>query len=577
MSLEPNPSAPSRALGTLVWAIWVLSVAAVLTNGAFLPSRFRGTLVVAMLFLSVALTALDRFRVPWTRASFLRIGRAAIVPALLAAIVTLAFGLRVSGIESGLPQSYVSDEYDYVASALTRLKRGDFNPRWWHYPSLQPYLCSATYLAVFYYHVPKGRWSSIQEVVEEDMLYWGRFLSVLFGTATVAATFALGRKLYGTTVGLGGAALLAVFPGVVEHSQYNKPDVVLYFTVVASVLVTLVYFERGGVRWAAAAGAAIGVVVSSKYNGALVVIPFALAVVLSLGKKALSRGDLYIGLGAAALTFAALNPYFLPDFPRFVDDVASEIYGYAVLGRAGMEGDDNWWTHASYTARFGAGLLPALFGLLGLTLLLRRLDAPTAIFLSFPIAHYAHYSSQKVNWPGNVIPVYAFLAVAAAYAVREAVPLLLRATRTKKAAKLEPFAVAALLLALMATPLSRAMAHNAELNLPDTGNVARAFIETAFPPGTHFAVERFAPVPDRKRFAVTLEGRIAGKSLEEYRELGVEYLVLSSMVYERFGPGHRLTRDYDALFAACPLVKEFRPVPGKLSGPTIRLVSLPSE
>ena len=28
-------------------------------------------------------------------------------------------------------------------------------------------------------------------------------------------------------------------------------------------------------------------------------------------------------------------------------------------GRAGVEGDNNWWTHAKYTAGFGAGLLPA--------------------------------------------------------------------------------------------------------------------------------------------------------------------------------------------------------------------------
>lgn len=585
LSPEPAPTPrlhpPKRAFGIVVWASWVVAVCSVLSNGSFpgflLPSASRGVLAAALLLLALALTALQRYGLPATGEARMRMARAAVVPALLVAIVTLAFGLRLSGIESGLPQSYVSDEYDYVASGLTRLKRGDFNPRWWHYPSLHPYLCSATYLTCFFYYVPQGRWSSIHQVVEEDMLYWGRFLSVLFGTATVALTYFLGKRLYRTTVGLGSAALLAVFPGMVEHSQYNKPDVVLYFTVVVSVLVTLVYFERGGARYAVAAGVAIGFVVSSKYNGALVVIPFLLAVVLSLGRNALARADLYVGFGAAALTFAALNPYLLADFPRFVDHVASEIHAYAVSGRPGMEGENNWWTHAVYTADFGAGLLPALFGLAGLVLLLRRLDARTAIFLSFPVAHYAHYSAQKVNWPGNLIPVYAFLAIAAAYAMEAGLAMVLRAAMPKKAQRLEPYAVAALFALTIASPLARTMEHNAELNLPDTGNVARAWIETAFPPGTHFAVERFAPVPDRRRFAVTLEGRIVGKSLGEYRELGVEYLVLSSMVYERFGPGQRTARAYDELFATCPLVKEFRPVEGTLSGPTIRLVSVPAE
>jgi hypothetical protein len=352
---------------------------------------------------------------------------------------------------------------------------------------------------------------------------------------------------------------------------------VLYLTVVISVLTTLAYFERGGARWAAAAGVAIGFAVSSKYNGALVVLPFLIAVVSSLGARTLARADLYVGLGAAALTFAALNPYLLPDFPRFVDDVAAEIYAYAVVGRPGMEGENNWWTHAVYASGFGAGLLPALLALLGLLLLLRRLDVRTAIFLSYPIAHYAHYSTQKVNWPGNMIPVYSFLAIAAAYALGEVLRFALGATRSPKVMALEPFAIAGVLALLMASPLARATEHNALLMLPDTGNVARAYIDSAFPPGTHFAVERFAPVPDRKRYAVTLGGRIQEKSLDEYRELGVDYLVLSSMTYDRFGPGHRITRDYDALFAACPLVKEFRPVEGKLAGPTIRLVSVPPE
>jgi hypothetical protein len=176
-----------------------------------------------------------------------------------------------------------------------------------------------------------------------------------------------------------------------------------------------------------------------------------------------------------------------------------------------------------------------------------------------------------------MIPVYAFLAIAAAYALAESLRFALGAMKASSVRTLEPFAVAGGLALVMVSPLSRSLEQNAELMLPDTGNVARAYIDSAFPPGTHFAVERFAPVPDRKRYTVTLQGRIQEKSLAEYRELGVDYLILSSMMYERFGPAHRITRGYDALFAACPLVKEFRPVEGRLAGPTIRLVSVPRE
>lgn len=569
------------AARNLEWIAWLVAVFALLTNGYFLrffePAISRGALVMMLLVVATALTAANRLGFPSSREAWRSLARSALVPALLVAILALAFSVRVSGIEYGLPQSYISDEYDYVASALTRLKRGDFNPRWWHYPSLQPYLASATYLAVFLRDVPTGRWSSIQQVVEEDMIYWGRFLSVCFGTATVAATFLLGRHLFGARVGLMAAALLSVFPGVVEHSQYNKPDAILYFMVVVSVLVTLLYFDRPGVRRALASGVAIGFVVATKYNGALVVIPFVLAVVLALGKKTLMRADLYLGLVAAGLTFLVLNPYFLPDLPRALDHMGGEMYHYAIVGRAGVEGDNNWWTHAKYTAGFGAGLLPALFGVGGLGLLLRRADARTAIFLSFPIAHYAHYSAQKINWPGNLLPVFAFLAITAAYAMSELVRFLSSREPAKKYAGLEPFACAALVFVLALSPLSVTRAYNATLNLPDAGNVAREWINSALPSGTAIAVERHAPVPDRKEFQVFIEARIVAKPLDAYRELGVQYLVASSMVYERFGPNHRITRAYDDLFQRATLVKEFGPVEGRIQGPTIRVLAVPDE
>jgi len=210
-------------------------------------------------------------------------------------------------------------------------------------------------------------------------------------------------------------------------------------------------------------------------------------------------------------------------------------------------------------------------------LLLRRVDARTAIFLSFPIAHYAHYSAQKINWPGNLLPVFAFLAIAAAYAASALVRALFRRKITASVIGLESFACAGVVAVLAFSPLSVTRAYNARLNMPDAGNVARGWINAALPPGTVIAVERHAPVPDRGEFQVLFEARIVAKPLDAYRELGVEYLVASSMVYERFGPGHRITKAYDDLFRRTTLVKEFGPVDGRLQGPTIRVLAVPAE
>jgi uncharacterized membrane protein len=455
------------------------------------------------------------------------------------------------------------------------LKTGDFNPRWWYYPSLQPYLCTATYLAVFLQKLPSGQWSNIHQVTEEDMLYWGRFLGVVAGTLTVLLTFVVGRLLFSTKVGLLAAALLAVSPGAVEHSQYNKPDAVLYFAVVVSIIVTLAYLDKGGRKFAFACGMAIGLATATKYNGVLLAAPFLMAVVIRHRKRLFSEADIYLGAVGAVLTFVVINPYFLAGFPKFLEHVSFDIYSYGYLGRPGAEGENNWYGHAVYTARYGAGLWVSLFAVAGLAVALYRPSGRLAVFLTFPILFYAHYSAQRINWAGNLIAVYPFLAILAAYAVHELLAWVFSHRPAKRYLTFEPFAAVAMLIVLVWAPLKTSILYNTRLTLPDTGNVARAWLDGAFPPGTHFVVERHAPVPDRKKYKVMQEARIIRKALRSYRELGVEYVVVSSQVYERFGPEHRISKAYERVFGACPLVKEFEPVEGELQGPTIRVLKVP--
>jgi hypothetical protein len=113
------------------------------------------------------------------------------------------------------------------------------------------------------------------------------------------------------------------------------------------------------------------------------------------------------------------------------------------------------------------------------------------------------------------------------------------------------------------------------LRLPDTGNIANQWIEANIPRDTSFGVERQTPVLDDERYRVTMESRVINQSVEHYREAGVQYLIVSSTVYQRFGAEHRQSRAYQRLFETCRLVKEFAPEPGKIIGPTIRILEIP--
>jgi hypothetical protein len=269
-------------------------------------------------------------------------------------------------------------------------------------------------------------------------------------------------------------------------------------------------------------------------------------------------------------------PFFLTEFNLFLNHVADDLYTYGFQGRPGAEGVDNWVGHAVYTSRYGAGYWATRVGVAGLGLVLYRVNAARAVFLSFPVLYYGYYSLQRINYRPNLIPVYPFLAVLAAYAVAELLSWLGRRPLGQRRAVI-PLTAAVLLVLLLVPPLVTAVRYDVENTRRDTGSDAREWIDRTFPPGTHFALERHTPVLDRSRYKITQEARLITRSVRSYRDEGVQYLVVSSMAYERYGDEHNQTRSYQKLFAICPLVAEFAPVTGRRPGPTIRILRVPSE
>ena len=555
-----------------------MAVAVILTNAYYLrflePGISRGILGAALFGLGVVVAALASWDRPRTPDEWRALARRGAGPALLVVILGLAFGLRLWGITASLPQSYVADEYDFVHAGLRMIKGGDLNPHWWFHPSLQRYMAVATYAVVFILGVPRGRWVHVSDITVEDMLYWGRFVGVMSGTLTVLVAYLLGRKVFGSRVGLLSAALLAVFPATVQHSQYNKPDPVIALMTAASVYVTLLYLERGGQGYALASGIAVGLAASAKYNGILVVVPFVLAVLFRHGAQALARPDLYVGAVGTFLGFLMGCPFFLTEIHLFLDQIAYDISTYAYEGREGAEGVDNWWGHATYTYRYGAGFAASGAALGGLALTLWRINPARVVFLTFPVMYYGYYGAQRINFRGNLIPVYPFLAVVAAYAVVELIEWLGRSPLARK--RFVVPALAALVLSLVIVPpLRTAIRFDVEATRPDTGTFAREWIDKTFPPGTKFAVERFTPVLDPKRYQIVQESRLVNRSVRSYRDEGVQYLIVSSMAYTRYAAEHNQTKSYVKLMAICPAVATFDPIPNQLVGPTIKILRVP--
>ena len=547
------------------WAI--VAVFTLLTNAYFFrflePLVSRGAVSAAFLGIwATALLVMARGLPPLRRLA---------LPLALTLVLALAYALRDWGARGGLPVSYIPDEYGHVTTALMMLKTGDFNPHNWYYPGLQRYLTTATYLVTFFAQVPAGRWQSISQVNVQDMLYWGRWVSVVAGTATVFVTFLVGRRLLGSREGIVAALLVAVFPGAVRYSQYNKPDAVMAFMATLTILVVLLYFERGGLPLALACGVVCGLTIASKYSGAVVVLPLVVAAWLRHGEKTLVRADLYVAGFATVLSFLMACPFLLAEFPKFVDQFARELYTYGYTGQRGSSGTDNWFNHFRYMWLQGTGPVALLLGITGLVLFLCALDPVRVVFLSLPVVYFAFYSTQRVNWSDNLMPLYPYLAVLAAHALAT----VARSLRPARFPLAGPLAAAGLLAWSVAIPAATTARLNRNATAPDTGNEARRWIEGRLPRGTAFVAEALGPVPDQRRFKVVVESYATNRSLGQWREEGIEYLLVTSDGYGRVNPDHPRGRAYAQLFERCPLVMEWSRRAGVVEGPTIRLLKVP--
>jgi hypothetical protein len=94
--------------------------------------------------------------------------------------------------------------------------------------------------------------------------WWGRFASVLFGLATIALVFELGRLLYGVRTGLIAASIMALMPYHVVVTRQVLLDGPQTFFVTLTLYLLARYADSKRVYWLYASGSAMGLAVLAK-------------------------------------------------------------------------------------------------------------------------------------------------------------------------------------------------------------------------------------------------------------------------------------------------------------------------
>lgn len=197
-------------------------------------------------------------------------------------LILVAFALRFSGVFWGLPGQYSiayhPDEPKIVNGAFhfpeDIRKRSDFR-----YPTACHYLLGAL------------SWPAkitLQKQKKPSYLFvyqFGRLISVLMGTACVLLVFVLARDRDGWVCGMIAAAVMTFSSIHITTSAWATTDTATSFWLIAFLLAANRAITRHSTWLALLAGVTLGMLVGSKYTGALGVVPFTIWIVADAWRR----------------------------------------------------------------------------------------------------------------------------------------------------------------------------------------------------------------------------------------------------------------------------------------------------
>ena len=331
---------------------------------------------------------------------------------ILVLILLTGLALRVWGINFGLPFLLHQDELIVVNHAMA-YGAGDLNPHFFAIPPLASYLLFILYGAFFLIGRLFGIFQSAEGFalgfLKDPTMFFtlGRlFIGAIPGALCVLFTSRLYKRLFDSQAGaLFAAAVMALSFINVADSHYIYTDMLMCLFIIMAVIRITMISDRPCIKNYVYAGILLGIATGTKYNAAILVVPYLLAHLLACRKKFLNR-NLFLGIAASGLAFIIVNPFSVLDFRFFIS---------SVLGQAGASWYVGWWHHISYSLHEGVGVFLMICGLSGMIILCLKNTAKAAVLFSFPIVFYIHLALLSQHFPRYVLPLVPFLSIAAGY------------------------------------------------------------------------------------------------------------------------------------------------------------------
>lgn len=344
-------------------------------------------------------------------------------------LLIIATWLRLPGLQWGLPDqthifSYHPDEFHSLRGAISLILGGDPNPHFFNYGSLYLYLTSLS--AVLADSGALGTFTG--EGVAQLLRDWtvaARHLNLVLALLTVVAVYLVGRQLLGVRPGLLAAAAIAVMPLHVLHSHYATVDVPQALFIALALLYAVKIGQRPVTRDYLLAGLFAGLAMSTKYNGAVVLVAPLVAHFAALrdDEKAvrLVAWQPLAMLAMAALAFLVTSPYTLLDWEAARRDILFELGHMRAGEEPARSADPNGFLFhgLGLTLTTTGATLVGLLGLVGI--IARRVRRAGLGLIVFGVVWFVMISLANVRYCRYEValaPVLAVLVAAAPVALQ---------------------------------------------------------------------------------------------------------------------------------------------------------------
>jgi 4-amino-4-deoxy-L-arabinose transferase-like glycosyltransferase len=411
-------------------------------------------------------------------------------PLALGAVTAAALALRLYGITSNLDHVALGiDENRLNASILHLFSTGDIDYRTVeHYPGIHYWMLTAAYLLAYMWGLMTHVADTFAAMPVHHFAGFGRLVSALQSTATVALTGLLGRHVAGGRAGLLAAFTLALAPLSVSLGRQLRNDASATLFAVAAVLIALALLRRDFAPHQAVLGGALaGLAAGIKYTGVFVVLPVLLAAALCEERTRRWRAVGLVTVGFVATALLS-NHFVWADLPNLLDQLSDQIL---------ITGEGHWAAQDNPSAYHAAILAQRVLGwpllVLAAATTAYRLAAGSRrwwVLALFPLTYLWFVAQRPSQLPRWVYPEAPFAAVAAGAGLVAIVDLV-RARLPAAQGAIVRRAVAVLVALLLLAPLLSAATSELgrRLSAP-TYAVTERWLQDNTQPGDRVLVQR---------------------------------------------------------------------------------------